>query len=231
MIPLYDDRTRRRFPWMTVSIVLLNVVVFGYELSLASSAALDAFITRYAFVPARLLSDPYSLAQLGTILSSMFLHGGFAHIGFNMLYLWIFGDNVEDRLGPLRFLAFYVFCGVAAVVAQTLGDVSSTIPTLGASGAIAGVLGAYLVLYPRARVRTLLIIIIIPELIDLPAALLIGIWFLLQVASGVGSLGQTAAGSGGVAYLAHVGGFLAGAVLALPLRWADRKTASFGGWQ
>jgi membrane associated rhomboid family serine protease len=230
MIPLFDDHRTRTFPWVTVALLLSNVAVFGYELTLASSGRLDAFIGTFAFVPARFLADPFATSQLATVVTSMFLHGGFAHLGFNMLYLWIFGDDVEDRLGAPRFLAFYLMCGIAALAAQTLSDPASMTPTVGASGAIAGVLGAYLVLYPRARVRTLVIIVILFELVDLPAAIVIGLWFLLQLASGIGSLGS-AASAGGVAYFAHVGGFIAGVLVALPLRLNDRRRTRFVGWR
>ena len=193
----------------------------------------EMFVASFALIPARLFSPdtaPGGVIPAGiTVFTSMFLHGGFLHIAGNMLYLWIFGDNVEDRLGPVRFLGFYLLCGVIATAAQTIGDRASTIPTLGASGAIAGVLGAYVLLYPRARVRTLVLLIIIFEVVDLPALFVIGLWFLLQLANSVGTLGG--ASGAGVAYLAHVGGFLTGLLLAIPLRLADRdRDTRFVGW-
>jgi membrane associated rhomboid family serine protease len=229
MIPLFDDHRTRRFPWMTVALLLGNTGVFAYELTLSASGRLEAFVTSFGFVPARFAAGPLALANVVSAFTSMFLHAGFAHLGFNMLYLWIFGDDVEDRLGAARFLAFYLLCGLVAIATQAFADLSSRLPTVGASGAIAGVLGAYLVLYPRARVRTLVFIVILFELVDLPAAFVIGLWFLLQLASGIGSLGQTGQ-AGGVAYLAHVGGFVAGVLLALPLRLADSRRARFAGW-
>lgn len=167
----------------------------------------EAFIVQWAFVPQRFAANP--LGDFMTIFSAMFMHGGWMHLLSNMLYLWIFGDNVEDRMGHARFLVFYLLCGIAATFAQFAFSASSPIPNLGASGAIAGALGAYLVMFPRGRVSVLLGYYVIP----MPALLVIGIWFLLQVFSGVGTLGA-AQNAGGVAYMAHVGGFIAGLALA-----------------
>ncbi len=230
MIPLYDDNPRQHLPLITIALIAVNAAVFAYELSLEFAGALDTFIARYSFVPARFLAHPFSAAQLATVFVAMFLHAGFLHIGGNMLFLWIFGDNVEDRLGPLRFLGFYLLCGIAATAAQAMADPSSAVPTLGASGAIAGVLGAYVLLYPRARVRTLVLLIIILEMVDLPALVVIGLWFLLQLANSIGSLGG--ASGAGVAYMAHVGGFVTGLLLAIPLRLADGgRQTRFVGWR
>jgi membrane associated rhomboid family serine protease len=158
----------------------------------------------------------------------MFLHGGFVHVGGNMLYLWIFGNNIEDRLGPVRYLGFYLVAGVAAAIGQAVFGGDATVPTIGASGAIAGVLGAYLLLYPRARVLTAVIIVFFIELVRIPAVIVIGLWFLLQLANGIFSIGAQA----GVAYFAHVFGFAAGLLLAVPLLVSDRmRRTRFVGWR
>src|SRR5581483_7467072 len=208
MIPLYDRAgRRRRWPIMTLLLVILNVVVFAYEVSLPAQA-LDCLVHDYSAIPHYLAqfqgqpSDPacpeYMTPSLPLLLpiTSMFLHAGWLHIAGNMLFLLIFGDNVEDRFGHIRFVLFYLLCGVAGVAAQTLADPNSTLPMLGASGAIAGVLAAYLVFFPRARVRTLLLII----LVDLPAWLLIGLWIVIQALNGLALFGVTAAATGGIAY-------------------------------
>lgn len=227
MIPLYDNLPTRRFPVMTVAIIALNVLVFIYELSLPSERALSRFFFQAGFVPFELthLVDirPRDIVPPPlTIFTAMFIHGGWLHIGFNMLFLWIFGNNVEDAMGRLRFLVFYFVCGVIAAIAQTASAPGSTVPEIGASGAIAGVLGAYIVLFPRARVLALLPLLFFFPIVYVPAWLMIGLWFLLQLASGTLSLGAPA--SGGVAYFAHIGGFLAGVVL-VPLFARRRRRA------
>jgi len=179
----------------------------------------DHLITQYAIIPAELLSGEDLPPTIPvpvwlTILTSMFLHGGLIHLLGNMLYLWIFGDNVEDAMGPIRFLLFYILCGVAAALAQIAIDPGSATPLIGASGAIAGVLAAYFMLFPYARVLTLIPIFFFLRLVSVPAVLLLGIWFFLQVISGAGSLGS----GGGVAWFAHIGGFIAGAVLVFLFR-------------
>ena len=205
MFPLKDDIPSRSFPVVTVGLIAVNVLVFLYELSLGEQ--LGPVLETWALVPAVWLSNP---ARALPILASMFLHGGWMHLLGNMLYLWIFGDNVEDRLGRARFLAFYLLCGLAAALLQVAISPGSTVPMIGASGAIAGVLGGYLLLYPRARVLVLVPIFVFIRLIYLPAPLVLGVWFVLQLFSGAASLG---ASGGGVAYWAHVGGFVAGLVL------------------
>jgi membrane associated rhomboid family serine protease len=165
----------------------------------------------------RFFDAPTSAASLLSIVTAMFLHGGWLHLGGNMLYLWIFGNNIEDRLGKLRFIAFYLGCGALASLTQAFIDPESTVPLVGASGAIAGVLGAYLVLYPRARVVTVIPIFFIIELATVPAVFVIGLWFLLQLAQGIGSIGTMT----GVAWWAHVGGFLAGVTAVAPLAATD----------
>ncbi len=207
-MPIGDDnRNRKRTPIVTYILIALNVVVFLAQMSFG-----DQFTVDWSVVPSRLLSNP--LTDWITIFSAMFMHAGLAHIGGNMLYLWIFGDNVEDRLGPWLFLIFYFFCGVAATIAQVVVDPGSNIPNLGASGAIAGVLGAYLLLYPRQSV----LVVFGYRTVPVPALIVIGLWFALQLFGGFGQL--AAPGEGGVAYMAHVGGFVAGLLGALPFRAA-----------
>lgn len=212
MIPLRDYRPSGSFPIVTVSLIAINVIVFVYQLLLESKPAPfsnisygDLFIYRWGAVPREIMHGVDWL----TLLTSMFLHGGFLHIAGNMLYLWIFGDNVEDAMGHLRFLLFYLLSGLAAALAQVMTNPDSAIPMVGASGAIAGVLGAYLLLYPYGRVLTLMILFYFIRIVEVPAIVLLGLWFLLQLANA--SLGQLA--GGGVAWFAHIGGFLAGALL------------------
>lgn len=225
MIPLRDENPSRRFPLVTVSIIAANLAVFFYQLSLPSTQ-LPAFFNTWSFVPARFFADPWSLEQIATVFTAMFMHSGWVHIGGNMLYLWIFGNNVEDRLGRGPFLMFYLTCGIAAAALQASIVPASTVPILGASGAIAGILGAYLLLYPGAAILTLIPIVFIFEVARVPAFLVIGFWFVLQLANGLASLSPAVAQAGGVAWFAHVGGFLAGFALALPYwvrgRWGRR---------
>ena len=209
-----DDSARRSFPIVTYALIALNVLFFLVELNGG-----DAFIRQWAFIPARFGQDP--AGNVATIFTSMFMHGGWLHLGGNMLYLWIFGDNVEDEFGPIKFLLFYLACGIAAIFAQYVVLPQSNLPNVGASGAIAGVLGGYLLLFPQARVRVL----VRNQIVALPALVVLGLWIVLQVFSGVGSIAPTSQtqDTGGVAYMAHVGGFVAGFVLTLLLR--DRRQA------
>ncbi len=212
MIPLRDSNPRRTVPFVTYALVILNVLAFLWELSLGQQ--LDRALLNVAFIPARFWIAGNWIADAMTIVISMFLHGGLLHIGSNMLYLWIFGDNIEDRLGHGRYLIFYLACGFLATFAHAVFSPGSRIPAIGASGAIAGVLGAYLILFPHARVLTVIPIFFFITLRELPAVILLGLWFVLQLFSGVGSLGVTDAQDlGGVAYFAHIGGFVAGLVL------------------
>jgi membrane associated rhomboid family serine protease len=207
MFPIGDDNSARRLqPVVTYALIALNILFFIVEL-----IGGDAFITAWSFVPSRFMAD--RLGDSLTIFTSMFMHAGLVHIGGNMLYLWIFGDNVEDRFGHLRFFAFYLACGIAATFAQLAFSLGSDIPNLGASGAIAGVLGAYILLFPQRRIT----VIAGYSVAEMPALFVIGFWFVLQLFSGVGSLGATA-DTGGVAFMAHIGGFVAGFVLAWFLR-------------
>lgn len=230
MIPLRDENPTRRLPLVTLALLTINVAVFIYELTLmaSSTTAFQRFIESYAFVPARVFASPLSPWGYITLFTSMFMHAGLLHIGGNMLYLWIFGNNVEDELGRLRFLLFYLVSGVAAAALQGFFGGDPTIPTLGASGAIGGVLGAYVLLFPKSRVLVAIIIIFFIELASVPAYFVIGFWFILQLANGVLSLDPNV-GQGGVAYLAHVGGFAAGLVMAVPTVLGRRK-ARFRAW-
>ena len=209
-----ENRPRRTFPYVTLLLVLINVVVFGYEAYLVATQGepgITEFLNRYAVVPAKLIAEGW--LQTG-LLTSMFLHAGFLHIIGNMLYLLPFGDNVEDRLGHFRYLLFYILCGLIATITYVLFNKGSDIPLLGASGAVAGVLGGYLMLFGRGIVKGFLLIIIILIRIDLPAWLFIGYWFIMQLFSSVASFTGGEASASGVAFLAHVGGFAAGLLLA-----------------
>jgi membrane associated rhomboid family serine protease len=207
MMPIGDDNTSRRIvPVVTYALIALNILFFLVEL-----VGGDAFIETWAFVPSRFLANP--AGDFVTIFTSMFMHAGWLHIGGNMLYLWIFGDNVEDRFGHAKYLVFYLICGIAATFAQLAFSMGSGIPNLGASGAIAGVLGAYLLLFPQRSVR----VMVGAGVTEMPALIVIGLWFVLQLFSGIGSI-AAASDTGGVAYMAHIGGFIAGVVLAFILR-------------
>ena len=202
MIPIRDVIPSRTFPFFTIVFIVANTLVFLFELSL-SDQELEALVRLYGVVPARFNWLP--------VVTSMFLHGNWLHFLGNMLYLWIFGDNVEDRLGHIRFVLFYLFCGAAAAGVHVLINPASSVPTIGASGAIAGVMGAYFVMYPRSRVLALLPLFIFWELIEVPAIIFLGFWFLMQFFSGVGSLvADASVEGGGIAFWAHVAGFVAG---------------------
>lgn len=215
MFPIGDDDTARRtVPVVTYALIALNLLFF-----LVESSGGDAFIMKWAFVPSRFLADP--LGDSLTLLTSMFMHAGWLHLAGNMLYLWIFGDNVEDRFGHAKFAVFYLLCGLAATFAQLAFSIGSDVPNLGASGAIAGVLGAYILLFPQGRVRVLQG----QQVIQVPALIVIGIWIALQFFSGIGSIGA-AADTGGIAYMAHIGGFLAGFVLTFVFRGSGGARAT-----
>jgi len=233
VFPLKDENPTSRFTWMTWSILAANVAVFGWEVYVQATrgtAGLEAVVNAFSFNPAALRASPFSPAVWLTILTSMFLHSGWVHIGGNMLYLAIFANNIEDRLGPWRFLAFYLACGVVAALAQAAGSGFANVPMLGASGAIAGTLGAYLLLFPRTKVVTAIWVFVIVELARIPAWILIVVWFVLQLGSGLASIGPAAANAG-VAYLAHVGGFLTGMLLISPAWIVDRRRARFTSWR
>jgi membrane associated rhomboid family serine protease len=208
-----DDSAERSVPIVTYLLIVLNVLFFFVELSGG-----EPFIERWSVVPRRLTQNPG--ADFITVFTSMFMHGGWLHLGGNMLYLWIFGDNVEDRFGHAKFALFYLLCGIAATFAQVVVSAGSTIPNLGASGAIAGVLAAYIILFPRGQVKVLMGRGVVP----MPALVVIGLWIVLQFVNGVGSITQSAE-TGGVAYMAHIGGFVAGLVLTFLFR-GSRSTAT-----
>jgi membrane associated rhomboid family serine protease len=226
VIPIRDILPRRGFPGVTVGLIALNFVVFLYELSLGPG--LDRFLQHAAFVPAAYFEPGHWVYDTRSVLLSMFLHGGWMHLLGNMLYLWIFGDNVEDRLGHLGYLIFYIACGWIATLAHAYANQSSVIPSIGASGAIAGVLGAYLVMYPRARVLTVIFFGIFIRLAELPALAVLGFWFVLQLFSGVMALGARSAQTAGVAWWAHIGGFSAGLVVGAIFRVRGRRRAGWG---
>jgi membrane associated rhomboid family serine protease len=213
MIPLRDVIPSRTTPGVTITLIVLNVLVYLFGLTLAERSR-EAFIVAFGLIPAYF--------SLFSVFTSMFVHGGFAHLAGNMLFLWIFGDNVEDRLGHLRFVVFYLLCGVAAALAQTLLQPNSLIPMVGASGAIAGVMGAYLVLYPHSRVLMLFPFPIF--LFELPAVVFLVIWFLVQFLNGINQLPvfERNAISGGVAFWAHVMGFVAGLILVVFMKRPER---------
>jgi membrane associated rhomboid family serine protease len=207
MFPIGDDDSgRRTVPLITYALIALNVLFFLVEL-----LGGDAFIEKWAFVPSRFLANP--IGDFLTLFTCMFMHAGWLHLGGNMLYLWIFGDNVEDRFGHLKFTIFYLLCGLAATFAQLAFNSASNVPNLGASGAIAGVLGAYILMFPKGQVRVLQG----QQVIPVPALIVIGLWFVLQLFSGIGSIASTAE-AGGVAYMAHIGGFAAGLLLTFLFR-------------
>ncbi|HVP47118.1 MAG TPA: rhomboid family intramembrane serine protease [Bryobacteraceae bacterium] len=204
MFPLRDTQPSYSRPVITVLIIILNAVVFLHEISLDEYSR-NYFIMHYGLVPARF--------HFSRILTSMFLHGGWMHIIGNMWFLWIFGDNVEDAFGHVKYLIFYVLCGIAAGLTQVAFSAGSRLPMVGASGAIAGVMGAYLIKYPKARIVTLVFIFIFITTIEVPAALMLAYWFFIQFFSGVGTIGYSHISQGGTAFFAHVGGFIAGMIL------------------
>jgi membrane associated rhomboid family serine protease len=217
MFPIADDNPRIGTPIVTWSIIAVCVLVFFWQLSLGTSGG-EIAAYQFGMIPARLFGSAelepalVEVPAWTTVFTSMFMHGGWMHLGFNMLFLWIFGDNIEDSMGHVRYLVFYLLCGVAAALAQAFINPTSTIPMVGASGAISGVLGAYLLLHPHATVRTIIFLGLFATMMHLPAMIVLGLWFLLQLVSAAFS--QT--GEAGIAFWAHVGGFVAGMAL-LPL--------------
>ncbi|CAA9557248.1 MAG: Rhomboid family protein [uncultured Thermomicrobiales bacterium] len=238
MIPIGDYAGQRRsFPFVTYALIAINVLVFLYQVSLPE-AQLVRFFSQWGLVPREITQGvdappTIELPIYATFLSSIFMHGGWLHLGGNMLFLWVFGDNVEDAFGHLKYLLFYLLCGVGASLAQIAINTGSTIPNVGASGAIAGVMGAYLVMFPGATVRTLVTIVFFITVTYLPAVLVIGLWFVLQLISGIGSLGVRTQQTGGVAFWAHIGGLVVGAVLAFFFRRRDYRASApttYGGY-
>lgn len=210
MIPLYDNVHARTFPFVNWALIVANVAIFLVEVALGADA--EWLVRTLGVVPARLLANP-GPDQIATLFTSMFLHGGWSHLLSNMLALYIFGDNVEDRMGGGRYLAFYLICGLIAALTHVFFNPDSPIPTIGASGAISGVLGAYLILYPTARVITLIPVFFLPWFVEIPALVYLGMWFLSQLLNGTLAIIIGAQGFGGVAWWAHAGGFVAGIAL------------------
>jgi membrane associated rhomboid family serine protease len=214
MFPVSDVIPSRTVPAVTIGLIAVNVLVFFQQLRLPP-VALEQFVAAYAVVPAWFWWP--------SLFTSQFLHGGWMHILWNMVYLWIFGDNVEDRLGHAGFLLFYLGAGASAALLQILFNPFSGVPMLGASGAIAGVMGAYFVLYPHSRVLTAIFLVFFFDLVEIPALFFLGIWFLLQLVNGLGSLGVANAAGGGTAFWAHIGGFVVGIAVGAVLRARDRR--------
>lgn len=211
MIPLRDINPTSRFPLVTVLFIVINITVFLYEMILPQQSG-KSFITTFAFIPARLFqhaAEDGRITAAATLVTSQFLHGGVMHLAGNMLYLWIFGNNIEDVMSRMRFVLFYLLCGIAATCGHAFMNTSSSVPLIGASGAISGVLGAYLLLFPRARVLTLVAFGFYFRTVAVPAMFVLGFWFVLQFLSALAS----PAGGGGVAWFAHIGGFIAGMLL------------------
>ncbi len=220
MIPIKDSNPCTCFPIVTIGLVVANLLVFGHEILLGPQA--PGFIRTYGFVPADLLQKPQ------TLISSMFIHGGVLHIVGNMLYLWIFGDNIESAFGHIRFLMMYVFFGVVGTLAHALSGPGSTVPMVGASGAVAGVLGAYILLYPRARVLTVIFFGFFVRLIWIPAVWVLGLWIVLQVIQALPGINR---GASDVAFFAHVGGFAVGVLVALPSMRRVRARCTERRWE
>jgi len=216
MIPLKDDNPRSSFPIFTILLIIINIIVFYFE----ATTGYTQLIERFGAVPGQIVRGQ----KLETLITSMFLHGGFMHIIGNMLYLWIFGDNIEHYLGHFKFLLFYFTCGLIAVIAHIILGSSPDVPMVGASGAISGVLGAYLIKYPKARILVLIPIFIFITIRPIPAVIVLSFWFIMQLFSGLGTLGIS---GGGVAFWAHIGGFIAGAVLILVLAKKNHKQVIF----
>ncbi len=224
MFPLKDDVTAKTFPAVNLWLIIVNVLCFAYELKLGSY--LDPFLSVYGFVPARFTAlqaeDYFDFSRFLPVFSSMFLHGGFLHVISNMWMLWIFGDNVEDSMGHFRYLIFYLLCGFVSVFAQSQSAPGSQIPMIGASGAISGVLGAYIILHPRARITTLVPIFFFLTIMKIPAFVFLGLWILLQMLRGYATFLDGGIG-GGVAWWAHVGGFASGFILINVFRKKERR--------
>lgn len=210
MIPYKDDNPTRTFPFVTIGIIVLNIAIYLWELASPAGEQQAAFL--YGAIPHNLLTfeRDQHIHPVVTLFSSMFLHGGLFHLGGNMLYLWIFGDNIEDGLGHFRFLVFYLLAGVVAAYSHALAEPGSQVPMIGASGAISGVLGAYLMMFPRARVHTLIFLGFFLQVVRVPALIVIGFWAIIQFINGIITKGLL--GQGGIAWFAHVGGFLFGLI-------------------
>lgn len=219
LIPIRDSTIRLKFPFITITILAINILVFIYQSTL-SPAALKAWIWQLGVLPANIPKSGL-LPVLPSFVTSLFIHGGFLHLAGNMLYLWIFGDNIEITLGHTKFILFYLLCGFMATLIQIIVHPTPDIPIIGASGAISGILGAYLIRYPRAKIQLLFWLIIIVERFWVPAVYVLGFWFLIQIINGLGAL--TLSQTGGVAWFAHIGGFLSGIGLLLLMEPYERK--------
>jgi membrane associated rhomboid family serine protease len=231
MIPLKDENPSNTIPVVNTCLIFANLSVFVYQNFFVPGGA-DPLILRLGFIPYEISNavdlNPKNLAPVPlTIFTAMFLHGGWLHLLSNMLYLWIFGDNVEDILGHFKYLFFYFMCGIVASLTHGFLNLSSQVPTIGASGAIAGVLGAYMFLFPKARIRTLMILFVFIQVISVPAIILLGYWILIQVLSGITEFGSQT--QGGIAWFAHVGGFICGFILIIMMRKprARRRTRKY----
>lgn len=225
MIPLKDDNPTKTFPFFTILLILINTGVFIYEMSLGMEGG-RVFINQMGLIPSELLHGRHifvksSLPVYVNIVTSIFLHASLMHLLGNMLYLWIFGNNIEDYLGHTKFLLFYFACGILATIAHTLVNINSNIPVVGASGAISGILGAYLLLYPRAKILVVLPIFIFLQFFKVPAMVVIGFWIVFQFLNGITSLGVGA--PQGIAWFAHIGGFIAGVVLIKTMKKRDTR--------
>jgi membrane associated rhomboid family serine protease len=230
VIPIKDRTIRRRFPFVNLLLIFANIAVFLFEWSLPD-AQLEALVFQYGFIPSRFFAaDGWTAERILPLISSMFLHGGWFHLISNMLSLWIFGDNVEDRMGHLRYLLFYLLAGIAAALTHGLLLTTSPIPTVGASGAIAGVLGAYLLLFPRARVVTIIPVFILLLIRDVPAILFIGFWFVSQLFYGIATLDPMMAETG-IAWWAHIGGFVVGFIFAIFLGGPRQQYLPAEAWE
>lgn len=232
MIPIKDDIPSRSYPIINVALIVINVIAFLFELSLGDK--LELFIRTYGVIPIKYFYEGirfddgsvlyFSMSErIIPLFTSMFLHGGWLHLISNMLYLWIFGDNVEDRMGHLRYLLFYILCGLAAAGAHILTNAESEIPTIGASGAIAGVLGGYMMLYPYARVVVVIPILFFWDVMKLPALFVLGFWFITQLFQGTLALSVETTATGGVAWWAHIGGFIFGMIIVNLFKQKSRK--------
>ncbi len=220
MIPIRDRNPSSTFPYVTIGIIIINILIFLYELSLESE--LGEFIMKFGVVPLKVsyysqVPDLTFISTFFPFISSMFLHGGFIHLIGNMWFLWIFGDNIEDKLGHFKYIAFYFICGIIASSVHVFFNSQSNIPCVGASGAIAGVLGAYMITFPRARVVTIVPLFIFIQVIELPAMVVLGFWFVIQFFNGATSITASTSGAG-VAWWAHIGGFAAGVVILYTIR-------------
>ena len=211
MIPFKDDNPTNTFPFVTITLIILNTIVFIQQIT--SPLSPKDIVFAYGVIPHSLLTfkTTQTIHPALTLFSSMFMHGGLLHLGSNMLFLWIFGNNIEDRLGHLRFIVFYLLCGIVAAYSHALAEQSSMVPMIGASGAVSGILGAYMVLFPRAKVHTLIFLGIFIQVVKLPAIFVIGLWIVIQFLNGI--LSKGVAGQSGVAWFAHIGGFLFGVII------------------